>query len=89
MQLSTEQGGKYSSVAGGLRSIWVDGGLRGFFQGNGLNCAKIMPESATRFFVYENLKYIMSMHSSGTTKDLSIGQRFVAGSIAGALSQVF
>jgi solute carrier family 25 (mitochondrial phosphate transporter), member 23/24/25/41 len=87
MQLQTEGGqAKYGSVISGLKSIWQDGGVRGFFQGNGLNCAKILPESAAKFFVYEHIKRALA--SGSPSNELSIGQRFVAGSVAGALSQV-
>lgn len=53
--------------------------------GNGLNCAKILPESAAKFFVYENIKIMIS---NKTNKDLTMWQRFLAGSAAGAISQV-
>lgn len=85
MQLQTETHAKFRSVASGLSSIWTDGGLRGFFQGNGLNCAKILPESATKFFVYENIKMMISQK---TNKDLTVYQRFLAGAAAGAISQL-
>eukprot|EP00026_Physarum_polycephalum_P001854 Phypoly_transcript_01857.p1 GENE.Phypoly_transcript_01857~~Phypoly_transcript_01857.p1 ORF type:complete len:498 (+),score=68.14 Phypoly_transcript_01857:112-1605(+) len=85
MQLQTKMDAKYTGVLSGLQNIWHEGGIRGFFQGNGLNCVKIFPESAAKFFVYENLKQLIA---DGTpTQELTIGQRFLAGSAAGAFSQ--
>ncbi|CAL9103886.1 unnamed protein product, partial [Musa textilis] len=33
--------------------IWKSEGLRGLFRGNGTNCARIVPNSAVKFFSYE------------------------------------
>ena len=88
MQLQTTTAdAKFSGVLSGLRYIWGEGGIRGFFQGNGLNCVKIFPESAAKFFVYENMKQIIA--GGVPSPELTIWQRFIAGSIAGAISQVY
>ena len=34
--------------------IYAEGGIRGFWVGNGLSVAKIFPESAIKFFTYES-----------------------------------
>jgi solute carrier family 25 phosphate transporter 23/24/25/41 len=88
MQLQTKMGNnmKYSGVLNGLQSIWQSGGIRGFFQGNCLNCVKIFPESAAKFFVYENMKQLIA--DGKPSNELTIYQRFFAGSVAGATSQV-
>lgn len=44
---------KYSGTIQGLKSIWGSEGIRGFFKGNGTNCARIIPNSAVKFFSYE------------------------------------
>ncbi|CEM23405.1 unnamed protein product [Vitrella brassicaformis CCMP3155] len=43
--------------------IYRDGGLLGFFRGNGTNCIKIAPESAVKFFAYDFFKrQIVKLH---------------------------
>ncbi|CAM6027835.1 unnamed protein product [Sphagnum balticum] len=37
----------------GLKSIWKSEGIHGFFKGNGTNCARIIPNSAVKFYSYE------------------------------------
>lgn len=44
---------KYSGTIQGLKSIWASEGIRGFFKGNGTNCARIIPNSAVKFYSYE------------------------------------
>lgn len=44
---------KYNGTLQGLKYIWRTEGLRGLFKGNGTNCARIVPNSAVKFFSYE------------------------------------
>ncbi|KAG0504078.1 hypothetical protein HPP92_004150 [Vanilla planifolia] len=44
---------KYSGTIQGLKYIWRTEGFRGLFKGNGTNCARIVPNSAVKFFSYE------------------------------------
>lgn len=44
---------KYNGTIQGLKSIWGSEGIRGFFKGNGTNCARIVPNSAVKFYSYE------------------------------------
>ena len=46
------QGAK--ALLSALRAIYMESGLLGFWVGNGLNVAKIFPESAIKFFSYES-----------------------------------
>ncbi|OAV94244.1 hypothetical protein PTTG_00602 [Puccinia triticina 1-1 BBBD Race 1] len=70
-------------------------GLRNFFIGNGLNVIKVFPESAIKFFVYEYAKNFifhrqsLRDHSSRSQDDRrsNLG-RFLAGGLAGVVSQV-
>ncbi|KAI9178167.1 hypothetical protein LWI28_023485 [Acer negundo] len=71
-----------------LRQIWKEGGLLGFFRGNGLNVLKVAPESAIRFHMYEVLKNLI-MKASGEEDKNNIGVtvRLFAGGLAGAVAQ--
>jgi solute carrier family 25 phosphate transporter 23/24/25/41 len=67
-------------------------GLRNFFIGNGLNVIKVFPESAIKFFVYEYAKNFLfhppnhpSLHPDEHRSNLV---RFMAGGLAGVVSQV-
>ncbi|CAI5984402.1 unnamed protein product [Closterium sp. NIES-64] len=51
----------YSGTWQGLKTIWREEGIRGLFRGNGTNCARIVPNSAVKFFAYEE-----AAHSSLT-----------------------
>lgn len=42
-----------SNIFWACRSIWIVGGVRSFWSGNGLNIVKMLPEGATKFGVYE------------------------------------
>ncbi|KAJ1337062.1 hypothetical protein BSLG_006822 [Batrachochytrium salamandrivorans] len=72
-----------------VRKIYKDGGIMSFYRGNGLNILKIFPESALKFFVFEYSKDIIrSMSSNPEAEDsLGVGGRFIAGGIAGLVSQ--
>ena len=62
-----------------------EGGVRSLWRGNGINVMKIAPESAIKFMAYEKLKQYIK--SGSPTRDLGMYERFVAGSIAGCISQ--
>ena len=44
------------SVIGGYRYLIEEGGVKSLWRGNGVNVAKIIPETALRFAVYEEVK---------------------------------
>ncbi|XP_011495317.1 PREDICTED: calcium-binding mitochondrial carrier protein SCaMC-2-A isoform X2 [Ceratosolen solmsi marchali] len=67
--------GKYMLREGGVKSYW---------RGNGINVLKIGPETALKFMAYEQVK---RMIKGVDNRDLSIYERFVAGSAAGGISQ--
>lgn len=71
-----------------IKSIWKDGGLRGFFRGNGLNVVKVAPESALRFYTYEMLKRVIVTAQGGEEKaEIGPMGRLLAGGVAGAVAQ--
>lgn len=68
----------------GLKKMWQQEGLRGYFRGNWINCLRIAPYSAVQFSSYELLKNIFT----STGNDITTPQRLIAGSIAGICSVV-
>ncbi|KAK6918242.1 Mitochondrial substrate/solute carrier [Dillenia turbinata] len=46
---------KYNGTIQGLKYIWRTEGFRGPFKGNGTNCARIVPNSAVKFFSYKQV----------------------------------
>lgn len=67
-----------------LKHLLQEGGTWSLWRGNGMNVVKIAPESAIKFMAYEQAKKIIRGNS---TRELSIYERFVAGSVAGGISQ--
>lgn len=71
-----------------VRDIWKEGGLLGFFRGNGLNVLKVAPESAIRFYTYEMLKgFIANAKGIEAKADIGTAGRLFAGGLAGAVAQ--
>lgn len=79
-----------NSVTKGLGSLknvatvlYAEGGVSNFFRGNGLNVIKIIPESATKFYVFERAKAFLV----GKDSPLSITDRLISGGMAGVAAQ--
>ncbi|KAF9687892.1 hypothetical protein SADUNF_Sadunf02G0140500 [Salix dunnii] len=53
LQVQNPHNVKYNGTIQGLKYIWRTEGFRGLFKGNGTNCARIVPNSAVKFFSYE------------------------------------
>ncbi|KAM4748010.1 mitochondrial adenyl nucleotide antiporter SLC25A23-like [Rhinophrynus dorsalis] len=71
------------SMLRGLRGMIEEGGLRSLWRGNGINVLKIAPESAIKFMAYEQIKKLIR----GQQETLRVRERFIAGSLAGAIAQ--
>ncbi|GAM85123.1 hypothetical protein ANO11243_031270 [Dothideomycetidae sp. 11243] len=70
------------------RDLWAAGGIRSLFAGNGINIIKVMPESAVKFGSYEAAKRVISkLEGHGDSKRISPSSQFVAGGVAGMMSQ--
>ncbi|KAK9278607.1 hypothetical protein L1049_028180 [Liquidambar formosana] len=70
-----------------IKNIWKEGGLLGFFRGNGLNVVKVAPESAIKFCVYEMLKSVIGDAKGKDKGDIGTSGRLIAGGMAGAVAQ--
>lgn len=77
-------GSKQTSMRYCLNHLFKEGGFWSFWRGNGINVVKIAPESAIKFMAYEQCKRLIR---GNNTRELSIYERFVAGSLAGGISQ--
>ncbi|KAE9540030.1 hypothetical protein AGLY_005282 [Aphis glycines] len=77
-------GNQHSNITTCFKSMLKEGGKRGMWRGNGINVLKIAPESAFKFMAYEQAKRLIR---GSRTKDLTIFERFMAGSLAGGFSQ--
>ncbi|KAM9856804.1 mitochondrial adenyl nucleotide antiporter SLC25A24 isoform 2-T3 [Aulostomus maculatus] len=73
------------NVVSSFQYMVKEGGLQSLWRGNGINVLKIAPETAIKFTAYEKIKCVMS--GSNEPKKLRIHERFLAGSLAGAISQ--
>jgi len=77
------------SLMQAVRTIYdAGGGIRAFFVGNGLNVAKIFPESAVKFWSFEKAKVALSkIEGLDDRNHISTASRFASGGIAGIISQ--
>ncbi|KAM7418755.1 hypothetical protein PAMA_016062 [Pampus argenteus] len=73
------------NVLSSFQYMLKEGGLRSLWRGNGINVLKIAPETAIKFTAYEKIKHVM--RGNNESKTLMIHERFVAGSLAGAIAQ--
>uniref|UniRef100_A0A671VES4 Solute carrier family 25 member 23b n=1 Tax=Sparus aurata TaxID=8175 RepID=A0A671VES4_SPAAU len=69
----------------GLRGMVQEGGVSSLWRGNGINVLKIAPESAIKFMAYEQIKWLIRGSKEGGS--LRVQERFIAGSLAGAIAQ--
>lgn len=60
MQVQNPHSIKYNGTIQGLKYIWKTEGFRGLFKGNGSNCARIVPNSAVKFYSYEQAAQYVS-----------------------------
>ncbi|GAB7338734.1 hypothetical protein MBLNU457_5448t1 [Dothideomycetes sp. NU457] len=83
---ATKQGA--STLVNACKDLWAAGGMRSLFAGNGINIIKVMPESAVKFGSYEASKRVVAQFEGhNDTKKINNVSQFVAGGIAGMISQ--
>ncbi|TWW66816.1 Calcium-binding mitochondrial carrier protein SCaMC-2 [Takifugu flavidus] len=83
MQVHGSRSKTMGGVIGGFTQMIREGGLRSLWRGNGINVIKIAPETAIKFMAYEQIKLLIGSNQ----ETLGIGERLVAGSLAGAIAQ--
>ncbi|CAN1300336.1 Mitochondrial adenine nucleotide transporter ADNT1, partial [Linum perenne] len=90
LQVQNPHSIKYNGTIQGLKYIWRTEGFKGLFKGNGTNCARIVPNSAVKFFSYEEAsKGILWFYRRQTGKDdaqLTPVLRLGAGACAGIIA---
>lgn len=87
LQVQTEAPTK-RGVIGGLKLMYQEGGVLAFFRGNGINILKVAPESAIKFYAFENMKeLVVGSDSNGKMNEIGAGGRLLAGGTAGAIAQ--
>lgn len=78
------RGTEFASLSYCFKQILKDGGYLALWRGNYINVLKIAPETAIKFMAYEHAKRKIRGNSS---VELTIQQRFIAGALAGVVSQ--
>ncbi|KAG5036879.1 hypothetical protein JHK86_017719 [Glycine max] len=90
LQVQNPHNIKYNGTVQGLKYIWRTEGFRGLFKGNGTNCARIVPNSAVKFFSYEQAsKGILHLYQQQTGNEdaqLTPLLRLGAGACAGIIA---
>ncbi|XP_078097195.1 mitochondrial adenyl nucleotide antiporter SLC25A23-like [Mustelus asterias] len=74
---------RHLSLLGGWRAMVEEGGYLSLWRGNGMNVAKIAPETGIKFLAYDQYK---KFFDDGHSK-FDLHQRFLAGSLAGVTAQ--
>ncbi|KAG8477479.1 hypothetical protein CXB51_030951 [Gossypium anomalum] len=90
LQVQNPHSIKYNGTIQGLKYIWRTEGFRGLFKGNGTNCARIVPNSAVKFFSYEQaskgILYLYQQQTGNEDAQLTPLLRLGAGACAGIIA---
>jgi solute carrier family 25 phosphate transporter 23/24/25/41 len=78
----------YKGVLGGLSHILRTEGVLGMFKGNGANCVRIVPNSASKFLAYEFLEGFLIKRARESDENAQLGPvtRLIAGAGAGVFA---
>lgn len=77
-----------SPIIQAARTIWKQGGFKGFYVGNGLNILKVFPESAMKFGSFEAAKrFLARVEGIEDTTNLSKASTYLAGGLGGVVAQ--
>lgn len=90
LQVQNPHSIKYNGTIQGLKYVWRTEGFRGLFKGNGTNCARIVPNSAVKFFSYEQaskgILWLYQQQTGNEDAELTPQLRLVAGACAGIIA---
>lgn len=90
LQVQNPHSIKFNGTIQGLQYIWRTEGFRGLFKGNGANCARIVPNSAVKFFSYEQaskgILYLYQKQTGNEDAELTPLLRLGAGACAGIIA---
>ncbi|KAE8056039.1 hypothetical protein FH972_012841 [Carpinus fangiana] len=90
LQVQNPHSIKYNGTIQGLKYIWKTEGFRGLFKGNGTNCARIIPNSAVKFFSYEQaslgILFLYRQQTGNEEAQLTPLLRLGAGACAGIIA---
>ncbi|KAK9716652.1 hypothetical protein RND81_06G248100 [Saponaria officinalis] len=90
LQVQNPHNIKYNGTIQGLKYIWQTEGIRGLFKGNGTNCARIVPNSAVKFFSYEQaskgILWLYQQQTGNENAELNPLLRLAAGACAGIIA---
>ncbi|GLT46627.1 hypothetical protein SLA2020_203710 [Shorea laevis] len=90
LQVQNPHNIKFTGTIQGLKYIWRTEGFRGLFKGNGANCARIIPNSAVKFFSYEQaskgILYLYQQQTGHEDARLTPVLRLGAGACAGIIA---
>jgi len=75
---------RHRGIFPSLRELVARDGVRGLWRGNGLNCLRVVPASATQFAAYALYKRVLFGDDGAGT--LAVWQHGAAGGLAGATS---
>lgn len=77
-----------SPIIQAARTIWIQGGIKAFYVGNGLNVLKVFPESAIKFGSFEAAKrFLARFEGVDDTSKLSKFSTYLSGGIGGVVAQ--
>ena len=78
---------KFKGLRDCFQYMHREGGVKSFWRGNGINVLKIAPESALKFAAYEQAKRLLVANRGNPNREITMYERFAAGSFAGGFSQ--
>jgi solute carrier family 25 phosphate transporter 23/24/25/41 len=83
--LQARTSGESTSILNEMRKIYTENGFKGFFKGNGTNVLKIIPETALKFLIYDEIKKLICTNVQSPTTS----ERLFSGAASGFITQTF